>query len=117
MKDNFMEQEIKKSVKSLFGIRERTVHPAIAILVAIVIAGVISLVNLFLFIRSDMYEKVLLIQNPEQILVNDETIDISSPLSSDELKIISSDIDNLFESLKDDKDYPSEDISEASLGF
>lgn len=112
-----MEQNIKNSVDSVVNNKVKSTNPLIAILTAVFISILISAVNLLLFIRSDMYEKVRLIQNPEQIIVNNEAIDISSPLTTEELVDIETDINNLFSSLKDDLDYPVSDLSEVELGL
>lgn len=116
MKDN-METNLSKSIDNVINHKNKSMNPIFAVFLAILFALLISTVNLILFIRSDMYEKVRIIQNPEQIIINNEVIDISSPLTVEEITEIRSDIDNLFTTLKDDVDYPENDISELSIGF
>lgn len=88
---------------------------------AVVLATVISLsvatFNLFIFIRSDMYEKVRLIQNPVQQLSDGSTLDLSSPINSEQVLFIKQEINNRFDILKDDKDYSEYDISDSTLGL
>lgn len=116
MKDK-MDQNINKSVESVIGQKNKSINPITAVILAVMIALLISSVNLLLFVRSDMYEKVRLIQNPEQIIINDEAIDISSPLTVEELNDIKADIDKVFSTLKNEVDYPESDLSESIIGF
>lgn len=97
--------------------KSHSINPIGAVVGAIVVALLISAVNLVLFIRSDMYEKVKLIQNPEQVLDSDTILDTTSPLTSEQLNQIQKDISSEFELLRDDSDYSIYDISEISLGI
>lgn len=97
--------------------KNKSVNPVMAILVSIVIALIVSTVNLALFIRSDMYQKVKMIQNPEQVLSDDSTLDTSSALNVENLNLLKKDIDSKFELLSDDSDFPVYDISESTLGI
>lgn len=97
--------------------KDGSINPVGAVLGAIAVALVISTVNLILFIRSDMYEKVKLIQNPEQVLSSDASLDTTSPLTTEKLLQIQKDINSQFDLLRDDKDYSVYDIAEVSLGI
>jgi hypothetical protein len=96
---------------------KKNINPVAAVLVAIIIALTISAVNLYLFINSDMYEKVKLIQNPEVIKVELDNIDTTSVLTLEDLNVIKRDIDSRFELLRDENDYSIDDVSEVSLGL
>lgn len=97
--------------------KNKSVNPVLAIALAIVVALVVSSINLALFIRSDMYEKVKLIQNPEQVLTDDSALDTSSALNVENLNLLKKDIDTKFELLQDDSDFSVYDISESTLGI
>lgn len=107
-------EEINNSASS---VKKKNINPVVAVLAAIIIALIISVVNLYLFINSDMYEKVKLIQNPEVIKVELDNIDTSSILTSEDLNVIRRDIDSQFELLRDENDYSIYDVSEVSLGL
>jgi hypothetical protein len=95
----------------------KSVNPVLAVVLAIIIALIISTINLALFIKSDMYEKVKLIQNPEQVLTDDSTLDTSSALNVENLNLLKKDIDTKFELLREDSDFSVYDISESTLGI
>ena len=95
----------------------KSTNPIMAVSFAIVLALIISAINLILFIRSDMYEKVKLIQNPVQVLPSEAILDTTSPLSVDELDMIKKGIDAQFSLLRDDNDFSIYDVSEISLGL
>lgn len=97
--------------------KSRSINPVTAVLIAIVISLVVSAVNLLLFINSDMYQKVKLIQNPEQVLSSTEAIDESSPLSTGDLSTIREDISKQFELMREDVDFNVYDVSEVTLGM
>jgi len=97
--------------------KNRSINPVSAVMLAIIVSLVVSTVNLLLFINSDMYQKVKLIQNPEQVLSSNEAIDESSPLSSEDLSVIKKDIAKQFELMRDDVDFTVYDISEVTLGM
>lgn len=97
--------------------KNKSVNPITAIILAILLAIIISTINLALFVRSDMYEKVKLIQNPEQVLSDDTLLDTSSALDIENLNLLKKDIDGKFELLRDDTDFPVYDISESTLGI
>jgi hypothetical protein len=113
MKNNT--NEIQASMRVVA--KSKSINPVMAVICAVLLALIISTINLVLFIRSDMYEKVRRIQNPEQVLTSDEILDTSSPITSDQLKVIKKDIDSQFEKLRDDKDFSIYDVSEATLGL
>lgn len=92
-------------------------NTATAVVIAIVISLLVSVVNLFIFIRSDMHDKVKLIQNPSQQLTESSTLDISSPINAEQVQAIKLEIDNKFDILNDDQDYSVYDISESTLGL
>lgn len=97
--------------------KSRSINPVTAVLIAIVISLVVSAVNLLLFINSDMYQKVKLIQNPAQVLSSTEAIDESSPLSTGDLSTIREDISKQFELMREDVDFNVYDVSEVTLGM
>jgi len=90
---------------------------ATAVVFAITISLLVSIINLFIFLRSDMHDKVKLIQNPSQQLIDSSTLDTSSPISAEQVKAIKLEVDNKFDILNDDQDYSVYDVSESTLGL
>jgi len=88
-----------------------------AVAIAIAVSLFVSSLNLFIFLRSDMHDKVKLIQNPSQPYSDSLTLDISSPINAEQIQAIKLEINNRFDILKDDQDYSVYDISESTLGL
>lgn len=98
-------------------IKPKGITTAGAITYAILISVIVTFFNLLMFLQSDMHEKVKLIQNPDQQTTDISDIDMSSPITADQLQLIKNDIDDKFDILKDEQDYSVYDISESTLGL
>ena len=97
--------------------KDRSINPVFAIAVTILITIVISTITFLIFLRSESFDLVRLPHNYPVVNNDNLNIDVKNPLSVDELELIRSTSSKELNSLNDDADFSSNDLSDATLGL